>query len=117
METQEKDSRADFLKIVNKFNYFTKLKRDPKSAELFVMELKISGYTELSSMLSDLLKVSILALEHDPPYVSRTIPNPEINVMGLLEIALQLLPHGEIELLDEVHQFYLKQKLEEQSEK
>lgn len=113
METPKKDSMTDFLKIVNKFNYFSKLKPDPKSAELFVMELKISRYTELNSMLSDILKVSILALEHDLPYVSQTIPNPEINVMGLLEMALQLLPYREVELLDEIHQFYLNQKLEE----
>ncbi|MNR39664.1 hypothetical protein D3C85_1578900 [compost metagenome] len=81
------------------------------------MELKVSGYNEVNSMLADILKVSILALEHDPPYVSRTIQNPEINVMGLLEIAVQLLPHGEMELLDEIHQFYLNQELEEKSEK
>lgn len=117
METDEKDSKTDLVQLVNRFKYFTKLKPDPKNEELFVMELKVSSYNEINSMLSDILKVSILALENDPPYVSRTIQNPEINVMGLLEIAVQLLPHGEMELLDEVHQFYLNQKLEHNSEK
>jgi hypothetical protein len=117
MGTQEKDLKTDFVQLVNKFKYFTKLKPDPKNEELFVMELKVSGYNEVNSMLADILKVSILALENDPPYVSRTIQNPEINVMGLLEIAVQLLPHGEIELLDEVHQFYLNQKFKTASEK
>lgn len=112
METQEKDLKTDFVQLVNKFKYFTKLKPDPKNEELFVMELKVSGYRELNSMIADILKVSILAIESDAPYVSRTLVNPEINVMGLLEIALQLLPHGETELLDEVHQFYLNQEFE-----
>lgn len=117
METQEKDLKADFVQLVNKFKYFTRLKPDPKNGELFVVELKVSGYNELNSMISDILKVSILAIESDVPYVSRTLFNPEINVMGLLEIALQLMPHGEIELLDEVHQFYLNQEFELNTEK
>jgi hypothetical protein len=117
METQQKDLKTDFVQLVNKFKYFTKLKPDPKNGELFIVELKVSGHSEVNSMLADILKVSILALEHDPPYVSRTIQNPEINVMGLLEIAVQLLPHGEMELLDEVHQFYLNQEFETNSKK
>jgi hypothetical protein len=117
METQEKDSKTELIQLVNRFQYFTKLKPDPKNGELFIMELKVSGYNEVKSMLADILKVSILALENDPPYVSRTIQNPEINVMGLLEIAVQLLPHGEMELLDEVHQFYLNQENEANSKK
>jgi hypothetical protein len=103
------------LQLVNKFKYFTKLKPDRKNGESFIVELKVSGYSEVNSMLADILKVSILALENDPPYVSRTIQNPEINVMGLLEIAVQLLPHGEMELLDEVYQFYLNQEIEANS--
>ncbi|MFV8343583.1 hypothetical protein [Flavobacterium sp. XS2P39] len=110
MEIEEKDSVTDFLKLMNRINYFTKLTPDEKKEDLFTLELKVSGYKDVSSMVSDLLKVSILALESDPPYISRAIRNPEINVLGLLEIALQLMPHGELELLDELHQFYLKQR-------
>ncbi|MCP2027188.1 hypothetical protein L1276_002345 [Flavobacterium sp. HSC-32F16] len=32
----------------------------------------------------------------------------DVNVMTLLEIALQLLPDQEMELLDDLHQFHLK---------
>ncbi|MNR16446.1 hypothetical protein D3C85_1330500 [compost metagenome] len=69
MEPQEKDLKTDFVQLVNKFKYFTKLKPDLNNEELFVMELKVSGYKELNLMLSDILKVSILALENDAPYV------------------------------------------------
>lgn len=109
METLNKESIADFLERMNRIEYFTQLKRDQKKEDLFILELKVSGYNELNLMVADILKVSILALDSDPPYISHTIRNPEINVLGLLELALQLMPHGEIELLDELHQFYLKQ--------
>jgi hypothetical protein len=110
METLNKESIADFLERMNRIEYFTQLKRDQKKEDLFILELKVSGYNEVSLMIADILKVSILALDSDPPYISDTIRNPEINVLGLLEIALQLMPHGELELLDELHQFYLKQR-------
>ena len=112
MEIEEKDSVTDFLKLMDNIKYFTKLKPDEKKENLFNVELKVSGYNDLNLMIADILKVSILALESEPPYVSDVIHNPEINVMGLLEIALQLIPHGELELLDQLHQLYLKQQRE-----
>lgn len=110
MEAVNKESIVDFLKRMNKTEYFTLLIPDEKEEDLFTLELKFSGYNEVRAMVSDLLKVSILTLDSDRPSLSPAIRNPEINVMGLLELALQLMPHGELELLDEMHQFYLKQR-------
>jgi len=112
MEAEEKDLRRDFVSLMNRINYFTKLKPDQEKENSFVVELKVSGYNELSLMIADLLKVSILALESDPPYVSELIRNPEINVLGIIELALQLMPQREFEIFDELHQFYLSQKLD-----
>lgn len=117
MKALNKDSLADFLELMNKIKYFTKLKPDSKKEDLFNVEIKVSCYNELNLMVADLIKVSILALDSEPPYISGSIRNPQINIMTLLEIALQLLPHGEIELLDELHKLYLKQELDSNSEK
>jgi hypothetical protein len=116
MEAEEKDLRRDFVSLMNRINYFTTLKPDQEKENSFVVELKVSGYNELSIMIVDLLKVSILALESDPPYVSNLILNPEINVLGLLEIALQLMPQREFEIFDELHQFYISQKPDSNAE-
>ncbi|KAF2331978.1 hypothetical protein [Flavobacterium daemonense] len=110
MEIEEKDSHRDFVSLMNKIDFFTKLKTDQEKENSFVLEVKVSGYNELSIMIADLLKVSILALESDPPYVSELIRNPQINVLGILELALQLMPQREFELFDELHQFYISQK-------
>ena len=81
METQEKNSAQDFLKLMNQIKYFTQLKPDEKKEDLFTLELKVSGYNEVNLLINDILKVCIVALESDPPYVSRFIRHPEINVM------------------------------------
>ncbi len=106
MKAEHKESVTEFLDLMSKIKYFTKLKPDNKNSNLFKTELKIASYTELNLLVSDLLKVSIAALKSDTPNSSASVSG--INVLLLLEIALQLLPNAEIELLDELHKFYLK---------
>ena len=48
----------------------------------------------------------MLALDQEPPEISKTIKNPAINVASVLEIVAQLLPLDEIEFLDEMHQIF-----------
>ena len=44
-----------------------------------------------------------MTLENDAPEISNVIPNTRIDSRDLLEIALQLMPIDEIEMLDEIH--------------
>ena len=106
MKTENKESVTEFLDLMSKIKYFTKLKPDNKNSNLFKIELKIASYNELNLLVSDLLKVSIAALKSDAPDSSTSVSG--INVLLLLEIALQLLPDAEIELLDELHKLQLK---------
>lgn len=108
MKVNAKDSVSDFLNLVNRSAYFTKLKSDEKKDDVLTLELKVTGYNKANLLVRDLLKVSILALESDPLCVSQVVELPEVNVLGLLEIALQLLPDAEPELLDELHKLCLK---------
>ena len=110
MKAEHKESVTEFLDLMSKIKYFTKLKPDNKNSNLFKIELKIASYNELNLLVSDLLKVSIAALKSDAPNSSASVSG--INVLLLLEIALQLLPDAEIELLDELHRLYLKLEME-----
>ncbi|MCC9019136.1 hypothetical protein [Flavobacterium lipolyticum] len=84
-----------FLNIVSKMNFFTSLKPEQQN-DLVVSRFKIASYHELNSTISSLLRTCIQTLKNDP---SET----DIDIMNLLEIALQLLPSDEMELLDELH--------------
>ncbi|ESU27083.1 hypothetical protein FLJC2902T_22610 [Flavobacterium limnosediminis JC2902] len=61
----------------------------------------------------DILKVSVLALEADEPYDSTHIVDSSANVRNLLDIALQLVPLEEMQLLDEIHELYQENKQQE----
>ncbi|MCV9930845.1 hypothetical protein OIU80_00990 [Flavobacterium sp. LS1R47] len=58
-------------------------------------------------MVSDLLKASIILLNEDARNMSNVAAVTDINVMTLLEIALQLLPEDEMVLLDNLHKIHL----------
>jgi hypothetical protein len=105
METQNKERAEELLELINKGRYFTKLKPEPKETNSFTIPLKVSSYNELNLMVSDLLKASIILLNPDAQSLSGFTKNNNVNVMTLLEIALQLLPEDEMELLDDLCKF------------
>ncbi|UPZ15906.1 hypothetical protein [Flavobacterium humidisoli] len=93
METQQK-AVTELLEIMNKGNYFNKLKPNNDS---FSATLNVSCYSELNIMITALLKASITMLQ------SENSTKPFSDAMILVEMALQLLPNDEMELLDELH--------------
>lgn len=107
METQQTKQIAELLELMNKTKDFKKLKPENDSHNSFIVPLKVSGYNELNLMVSDLLKASIILLNDDAKGLSSFTANNDVNVMTLLEIALQLLPEQEMELLDDLHKIYL----------
>lgn len=108
MEIQNKERAEELLEIMNKGNYFTKLKPEDKAENSFTIPLKVSSYNEMNMMVSDLLKASIILLNPDASGLSSFTKENNVNVMTLLEIALQLLPEDEMELLDDLHKLSLK---------
>lgn len=103
MEPQNKERAEELLELINKGRYFTKLKPELKETNSFTIPLKVCSYSELNLMVSDLLKASIILLNPDANGLSSFTKDNNVNVMTLLEIALQLLPEDEMELLDEVY--------------
>jgi len=89
-------------------NIFSQLTPEGDNNERLVARVEVTGYSGLVFLVMDLLKVSLLALEADPPYPSHDIRNPQSNVASIIELAIQLLPLEELELLDILHQYRLQ---------
>ncbi|WP_343614402.1 hypothetical protein [Flavobacterium sp.] len=103
MGIQNKERLAELLELINKGRYFTKLKPELRENNSFTIPLKVSSYNELNMMVSDLLKASIVLMNKEAHSLAVFHKDADINVLTLLEIALQLLPEDEMELLDEVY--------------
>jgi hypothetical protein len=86
-------------------------------------EIKVYDYYELASVIRNLMKLCIVALDHDGAEVPDTIENKSIDVGLILGIALQLFPIDEFELLDEIsilfpvdHDQMINEQIENQKE-
>ncbi|MBB4803073.1 hypothetical protein HNP37_003148 [Flavobacterium nitrogenifigens] len=108
MKLQNIERAEELLELINKGKYFTKLKPEPKETNSYTIPLKVSSYNELNLMISDLLKASIILLNPDANGLSSFTKDNNVNVMTLLEIALQLLPEEEMELLDDLCKLILE---------
>ncbi|MDR7211929.1 hypothetical protein [Flavobacterium piscis] len=93
---------------MTKVNKFRKLKQENDNRNSFSVTLQVSGYSELNMMVSNLLKASIILLNDDARNLSSLTAVTDTNVVNLLEIALQLLPDDEMDLLDDLHKIHLK---------
>jgi hypothetical protein len=69
------------------------------------IELNLSGYSDVMYLIADIVKVSILALDGDHSY--ERIPEPVINICGVLGIILDLIPYEEADILDALRQAVL----------
>ncbi|MCA1919047.1 MAG: hypothetical protein LDL38_06580 [Flavobacterium piscis] len=108
MEIQHTKQIAEFLESMNRINKFDKLKSENNIDNSFSVTLKVSGYNELNLMVSDLLKASIVLMNKEARSLAVFESDTDINVVTLLEIALQLLPDQEMELLDDLHKICLE---------
>ncbi|KRD06330.1 hypothetical protein ASE21_19355 [Flavobacterium sp. Root901] len=101
METPQKEAVTELLEIMNRVNYFKQLKPNNDS---FLATLNVSCYSELNIMIAALLKASITMLQ------SENSAKPFSDAMILVEMALQLLPNVEMELLDELYRIWVEDK-------
>lgn len=104
---QNEDKISELLELINKGKSFTKLKLEHKEDTSFTIPLKVCSYNELNLMVSDLLKASIVLMNKEARSLAVFHKETDINVLTFLEIALQLLPDQEMELLDDLHKLHL----------
>jgi hypothetical protein len=92
-------------KLLQSQMYFRTL-QDSKTKDVYIIPITTTGYSDLLCTVSELLRLCITVAHADD---STLMPNPQINIANLLEIALQLLPLHEGEFLDECHKLIRSQ--------
>lgn len=65
-------------------------------------EIKLLNYYELGCIITEMLKLCILAVDQDAHQISETRKTPPINVSLILETVLEMFPIDELELLGEI---------------
>jgi len=96
MESNETQNLEELRKLTAQ--YFTTLKptHDKNS---YIVQFKIVNYLELGCVITDMLKLCILALDHDMNNFSTKDKNSSINVALILETVVQMFPLDEMEFL------------------
>jgi len=64
--------------------------------------INLLNYYELGCIITEMLKLCILALDQQAHQISETRKTPPINVSLILETVLEIFPLGELELLSEI---------------
>ena len=96
METNEFKNLEQLQKLTAR--YFHTPKSASENAEANTTQIKFVNYCELGSVITDMLKLCILALNQNRYENSET----GINIGLILETVLQLFPMDEFEFLSDV---------------
>lgn len=99
METTEIRNLEVLKKLASRS--FQTLKPTPDNSKACIAQIKVSNYVELGGLITDLLKLCILALDPETPKIVEKNNEP-INVGLILETVLQLFPLEEMEFLSNV---------------
>ncbi|WP_428232119.1 hypothetical protein [Flavobacterium sp.] len=105
METNEIKNLNNLRKLIAP--YFNTLKPANDTTEIYTAQIKLVNYYELGCVITNMIKLCVLALEQDAHKISGTGKNPSINVALILEIALQMFPMDEFELLSEINEMLI----------
>lgn len=97
---------SNFIKSLSERD-FSSLKPYPFKKEHYTIGMVTEGYLETSFMISNLLKVCIIAMEAED-CSTRSIPEPEHNIKEVLGYILDMIPHNEMELLDTIRDLALE---------
>ena len=96
METNETQTLEKLKKL--SAQYFTTL-QPTNEANSYTAQFKVVNYLELGCLITDLLKLCILALDNDMHNFSKKDKSSSINVSLILETVLNLFPMDEMEFL------------------
>jgi hypothetical protein len=91
----------------------TTLKQHPHDDDTYQVVVNFSSYSSLFATITDLMKLTAVALFTDEPYVSPLVGDTTIDLSGIMELAIQLMPHSEAEFLDEVRMMVKKEPEQE----
>jgi hypothetical protein len=110
METDKIKKLEDIRVLSGKL--LNALKKAEDKRGMYNAEITFYGYCELGYVIRNLMKLCIIALDHDSAEVPPTIENQYIDVGLILGIALQLFPVDELEFLNEITDLFSESKEE-----
>ncbi|MNX81796.1 hypothetical protein D3C86_1134930 [compost metagenome] len=100
METDEINKLETIKRLTA--NCLSTLKPTADKSGIHTAEIRVYDYYELASVIKNLLKLCIVAVDQDAAEIPITVKNQSIDVGLILGIALQLFPSDEFELLNEI---------------
>jgi hypothetical protein len=80
--------------------HFVLLEPENIAKQRDTVQIRLSGYSDVSHLIGDIVKTCILAMGDGNTHSTSHIPSPESNISGVLSIILDLLPYEESDLLD-----------------
>lgn len=83
--------------------YFQSLQPCEKPEGWYTVEIRVMSYFDAMSIARNLIKACLVVIDPDGAEVSNAIKNNRINPGDLLELALQIMPLAEFEMLDEIN--------------
>ncbi|WP_406845506.1 hypothetical protein [Flavobacterium soyae] len=84
--------------------FLNTLKPNSDKKDIYTAEINFLNYYELGCVITNMLKLCILAIDQETHKVIETDKNSSINVGLILEVAHQLFPMDEFELLTTISQ-------------
>ena len=70
----------------------------------YEVKVTVEGHQHLMFLITDLIKVCILALDEGARGGDAKIPNPQINVGEVLRLALDIIPYEHMQFIEEVEE-------------
>ena len=104
METNETQTLEKLKKL--SAQYFTSL-QPINEANSYTAQFKVVNYLELGCVITDMLKLCILALDHDMHKIEE-MKHESINVSLILETVVQMIPLDEFEYLSYVEEIVVE---------
>jgi hypothetical protein len=100
METNETKTLENLKRLIAL--HFNTLKPANDKSKTYIAQIKFVNYFELGCVITEILKLCIVALDHDAHKTSTTIKHSPINVALILEMILEMFPMDEFEFLSDV---------------
>jgi len=108
METEKLKGVADFAAKIETAQQFNVLAPHRYGNGTFGANLQFGGYNHLVLTIMDIIKVCIVALDAQEDLAPQF--HCASNISSVLDIALQLMPMEESQVLDDCYQLHLKLK-------
>lgn len=88
--------------------YCTTLNPSKDKTKFYTAQIELLDYYELGCVITNMLKLCILALENESHKTSDAEKNSSINVVLILETVLKMFPLDEFEMLSEINEILVE---------